>query len=281
MEPPHPRGKRRPAGSLQSSPRRRVLSYLRSHGDEITYLSARKLGALCGVSESTVIRAVQSLGYEGYPAYQSFVRGERLHRRTTVERFAQAHGPDPVERAFARDVENLRLTWEGLDREAVARASRLLAHAPGVWVLGLRSAHAPAVLLHHGLSFLGIRAHLLTPGHGDLVDDAAGLSAADVAVVIALPRYTRQTVEAAALVHGRGATVIAVTDGADSPLAPLADLVLPVAYDLEGFIESFTPATCLAQALLLSVAEERGPEALRALERREALWSECNVYWDG
>ena len=280
MEPPRTREKRRPVASLRPSPRRRVLSYLRSHGDEITYLSARKLGERCGVSESTVIRAVQSLGYEGYPAYQSFLRSERLHRRTTVERFAKAYGPDPVERAFARDVENLRLTWEGIDREAVAKAARLLAGAPQVWVLGLRSSHAVAVLLHHGLSFLGVRAHLLTPGHGDLVDDAAGISGSDVAVVVALPRYTRQTVEAAALVHGRGATVIAVTDGADSPLAPLADLVLPVAYDLEGFIESFTAATCLAQALLLFVAEERGTEALRALEHRAALRSEWNVYWD-
>ncbi len=144
MEPPRTREKRRHVASLRPSPRRRVLSYLRSHGDEITYLSARKLGERCGVSESTVIRAVQSLGYEGYPAYQSLLRAERLHRRTTVERFAKAHGPDPVERAFARDVENLRLTWEGLDRGAVARAARLLASAPQVWAVWLYAA-----LVHH------------------------------------------------------------------------------------------------------------------------------------
>lgn len=261
--------------------RRRVLSYLHSRGEEITYLSARELGKRCGASESTVIRAVQSLGYAGYPSYQADVRNERMRRKTTVERFAQAHGPDPVERAFAADVENLRLTWERLERGAIERAAALLAQADRVWVLGLRSSHAVAVLLHHGLSFLGFDAHLLKPGHGDLLDDAGHVAATDLVVAVALPRYTRQTVEACALAHRRGATVVAITDGDDSPLAPMADLVLPVAYRLEGFIESFTAATCLAQALVLAVAETMGPQTLRILEQREALWSEWSIYWNG
>lgn len=264
-----------------SGARRTVLAYAEAHPDEAAFLSARELGERCGVSESTVIRAVQARGYAGYPEYQARARGEVARRRTTVERFSADHGTDPVARAFSKDIENLRVTWEALSPEAMRRAAELIAGAPRVWLLGLRMAHAPAILLKEGLSFLGLDARLLAPAHGTLLDDALAIRPADAMVAIALPRYTRQTVEAAALARTRGARLVALTDGAASPLAPMSEAVLAVEYGLEGYVESFTATTCLCQALLLTVAQLRGRDALAALRSKEALWAEWNVYWEG
>jgi DNA-binding MurR/RpiR family transcriptional regulator len=257
-----------------------VLSYSEAHPDEVSYLSARALGERCGVSESTVIRAVQELGFRGYPDYQEQVRRRLSHRRTTVERFSAAHGSDPFARTFARDLENLKLTWEGLSRPAMDRAARLLSEAERVWLLGLRSSYSVAVLLHQGLSFLEVDARPLLPGYGDLWDDASALGKRDTLVAIALPRYTRLTIEAARVAHDRGARVVAITDGPSSPLAGLADVLLPVAYGLSGYVESFTAAVCLAQALLLAVAENKGARGLEALRRKEELWADWKVYWE-
>lgn len=263
-----------------SAARRELISYAEAHSEEASYLSARELGRRCGVSESTVIRAVQELGYPGYPEYQKELRAAAARRRTTVERLAVQGETDPLSRAFAGDIENLRDTWQGLSPQAFERAAALLAGGARIWLLGLRTPHAVAVLLREGLSYLGIDARLLVPGTGDLWDDVDRVRPGDVVVAITFPRYTRLVVEAAALARRRGAVLIALTDGPASPLAAEAQVLLPAAYRLDGYIESFTACVSLAQALLLEVSRRMGPRAREALEEKEALWAERGVYWE-
>jgi len=260
--------------------RRAVLAFAEAHPEEVSYLSARELGERCGVSESTVIRAIQAQGFVGYPDYQQRLRQELARRRTTVERFSATQGTDPLARVFARDIENLRATWENLSPAAFDRAAELLATCPRVWLLGLRTPHAVAVFLQEALGFIGVDARLLTPGTHDIWDDVEKVVPQDAVVAITFPRYTRAVVEAALLARKRGAHLVALTDGPRSPLAAQADALLAAAYALEGYVESFTASISLAQALLLEVSRKMGGRALDALRRKESLWAERGVYWE-
>ncbi|GAB4265894.1 MurR/RpiR family transcriptional regulator [Deferrisoma sp.] len=258
-------------------PRDRVLAFAQAHPQEASYLTARELGERLGISESTVIRAVQAAGFEGYPEFQRRLRQGLVGRRSAAERLA-IHG-DPLSRSFSRDIENLKETWAAMPKGAFWQAAHLLAGAPRVWVFGLRMSHATAVVLELGLSFLGVNARLLAPRTADVWDQFARVAAGDVVVAVSFPRYTRIAVEGTALARRQGATVIAITDGPDSPLAPHAQVVLPAAYGIDGYVESFTASISLAQALLLAVGELRGEEGRKALEAREAIWAAQRVYW--
>lgn len=262
------------------SSRSTVLAYAEAHPEEVSYLSARELGERCGVSESTVIRAIQARGFAGYPDYQQQVRKDLSRRRTTVERFAARAGTDPLARGFAQDIENLRNTWENLSPQAFDRAADLLARAPKIWALALRTPHAVAVLLQEGLGFLGVDTQLLIPGKHDLWDDLERVQPGEVLVAVSFPRYTRLVVEVALAAKRKGVTLVAISDGPASPLARQADVLLPVAYAMEGYLESFTASICLVQALLLEVSRKLGPRALAQLRHREGLWLERGVYWD-
>ncbi len=262
-----------------SSGRDRVWSFLRAHPGEVAYLTAREVGERCGVSESTVIRAVQARGYPGFPAFQREVRADLAARRSALERLTLAPGRDPLSRAFGRDIKNLQATWHGLEPEAFARAADLVAAARRVWVLGLRMSHSTAVVLELGLSFLGVNARLLATRSGEPWDAVARVVRGDVLIAVSFPRYTRLAVEATEHARRVGARVVAITDGPGSPLAEGAEVVLPVAYGIDGYVESFTASISLAQALLLAVAERAGPRGRTALEEREALWARQRVYW--
>ena len=267
----------RPYGKARHS----VLVFAEAHPEEASYLSARELGERCGVSESTVIRAVQSIGYRGYPQYQEWLRKELARRRTTVERFAAAQEEEPLAKVFSHDVANLKTTWEALSQDNFDRAVNLLARAPRVWVLGLRMAHAVAVILKEGLTLLGTDVRLLVARTGDFWDEASTIKSDDVFITIGLPRYTRITVELTRYAQRQGAHLIAITDGHASPLAAMAEIVFTVAYGLEGYIESFTSATSLSQALLVAVSHAKGDEGLDALRKKEKLWDEQAIYWNG
>ncbi len=256
-----------------------VLIYLESHTEEASYLSAGEIAKRCGVSDSTVIRAVQSIGHEGYPKYQKWLRKDLTHRRTTVERFTHAHKKNFLAKNFSKDLENIRTTWEMIQEDSFNSVTKLIANAPRVWLLGLRMAHSVAVILKEGLVFLGIDVRMLLAGNGDFWDEASALTKDDVIITIGLPRYTRITIDLTTYAQSKGARVVAITNGPQSPLAKLAEFSFTIAYGLEGYIESYTAAISFAQALLVGVSNEKGSEGLSALNKKEKLWAEQKVYY--
>jgi DNA-binding MurR/RpiR family transcriptional regulator len=70
----------------------------------------------------------------------------------------------------------------------------------------------------------------------------------------------------------------AITDSPLSPLARHAHWVLTAHCELDSFIESFTAATSLVNALLTAISIQDPKKTLRILREREALWEEKGVY---
>ncbi len=75
-----------------------------------------------------------------------------------------------------------------------------------------------------------------------------------------------------------GARVGAITDSLVSPLARNADWVLPVHSRLDSFIESFTAAMSLVNALLTELSVQNPEETMKALKEREFLWKKKEIY---
>ena len=53
-----------------SKGQKRIGNFILSHYDKAAFMTAAKLGESVGVSESTVVRFANELGYEGYSEFQ-------------------------------------------------------------------------------------------------------------------------------------------------------------------------------------------------------------------
>ena len=69
-----------------SKGQRQIAAYIAEHYDKAAYMTAAKLGREVGVSESTVVRFVMELGFEGYPEFQRSLRSLIRSRLTAVQR---------------------------------------------------------------------------------------------------------------------------------------------------------------------------------------------------
>ena len=47
-----------------------IANYITQHYEKAAFMTAAKLGAAVGVSESTVVRFADEMGFEGYPEMQ-------------------------------------------------------------------------------------------------------------------------------------------------------------------------------------------------------------------
>ena len=63
-----------------------IANYIVSHFDKAAFMTASKLGAAVGVSESTVVRFASEIGFEGYPELQKALQELIRNKLTTVQR---------------------------------------------------------------------------------------------------------------------------------------------------------------------------------------------------
>ena len=262
---------------------RRIMQYIMDHYEEAIFLTASQLARGVGVSEATVVRLAQALGFDGYPGMQKKFRESIQNRLSTVTRLEHTVDQvrqmgDVVVKVLQEDIQNLSNTLRDLPVEVFEQAVADMMTAKRVLVVGLRGAHAPALTLATYLRFLGKQAQLLAPGHGELWDILQGLGKTDLVVGISFPRYTRVTLEIVEYARKKRARVGAITDSPLSPLAGHAHWVLTARCQLDSFIESFTAATSLVNALLTAMSIQDPKKTLRILRQREALWEEKGVY---
>ena len=262
---------------------KQVTQYIMDHYEESIFLTAAKLAKKTGVSEATVVRFAQILGFDGYPKLQQMLRKNLQSHLTTVTRLEQTvknirTDGDILTKIMQEDIRNLSETLRDISLETFRQAVTDMKNARHIYVVGLRGAHAPALVLALYLRFLGKRASPVIPGYGDVWNTLHGMGNEDLVIGISLPRYTKLTIEILEYAKGNGARVGAITDSFVSPLARNADWVLPVHSRLDSFIESFTAAMSIVNALLTALSVQNPEETMKALKEREVLWQKKGIY---
>jgi DNA-binding MurR/RpiR family transcriptional regulator len=255
---------------------KRAAQYIIDHYEESIFLTASKLAKKAEVSEATIVRLAQVLGFDGYPKLQQMLRTKLQDRLTTVTRLEQTvknirTDGDILSRIIQEDIRNLSETLRDISMETFHQAVADMKNARRIYVVGLRGAHAPALVLALYLRFLGKQASPVIPGYGDVWNTLHGMGAEDLTIGISLPRYTKLTIDIMEYAKETGSRVGAITDSLVSPLARNADWVLPVHSRLDSFIESFTAAMSLVNALLTELSVQNP-------EERELLWQKKEIY---
>ncbi len=263
----------------------RAVKYITENYEDAVFLTASSLSRRIGVSEATVVRLAQALGFHGFRGMQRMLRESFQNRLSTDARLEHTvkHAKtdeDVLVKVIQEDIRNLTQTLESLSIETFQRAVTEMATARRIFVVGLKGSHSIAVVLSRYLGFLRKGIYLLKPGHGDIWDSVHDVDEKDLVVGISFPRYTRLTVEALEYANTQGARVGAITDSLFSPLADHAHWVLPVRHQLDSFIESYTAVMSLINALLTALSIRNPRETLAALKKRENLWKEKDIYWE-
>lgn len=269
-----------------------AAAYLVERPDEIAFTSMRQMAERAGVQPAIMVRLAQRLGKAGYDALREPFRASLKGRtsdfgqqaRDLQARVGNRGGGRPLGRLaselIALERENLATTLDALGGDRVAEASRALSAARCLYVAGQRSLLSVASYVHQVASMFR-RDVVLLDGVGDAYADMLRHAGPDDTLLIfTFHPYTRGSIRAAQFAHRRGARIVAVSDGADSPLAELTEDMLCVASEGPGLVPSVVSAMAVAQILTNQMLAQGGQEALEALAETEAQLDAFEAYWD-
>lgn len=230
------------------------------------------------VSGPTVIRFAAKLGYESYPDFQQALKNELLARDSspTAQISSRSPGRHPLlARAHRRFSGALAQTLDRLPAEDVSGCVALLADLKRpVTAVGGRFTGGLAEYFTGHLQQVRPRAGLVQAGPFGKLSHALDLGKRDVLVAFDFRRYQRDTIEFAREARSRGAAVILVTDPWLSPIAEVADFVLPAVVEAVSPFDSLVTAFGIVDVLIAGVIDEIGDLAeqrVRYLDKLAAL----------
>ena len=269
--------------STFSKGQRLIAKYIIEHYDKAAFLTASKLGATVGVSESTVVRFATELGYGGYPQLQKALQEMIRNKLTAVQRMEvtsdRMGDQDILRSVLSSDIDKIRMTLDEIDRSSFEAAVEAILHARNIYILGVRSSASLSgflgfyfnlmfdnVKLIHTNSVSEIFEHILRVGDGDVV------------LGVSFPRYSKRTLKALEYSKKSGATVIALTDSRLSPLSQTADYTLLAKSDMASFVDSLVAPLSVVNALIVAIGMRKQKEISETFTHLESIWDEYEVY---
>ena len=255
---------------------RRIADFIIENAHLLRDYSSQQLANALKISQSSVVKFSQKLGFKGYPDLKYSI-GESLARGAAAEGNAggAAQRADPhaalaesLWQAKARAEQETRTINESATIDAIAAA---IGRAPRVFLIGLGEDGIPARAFAMRLSLLGI----LTVHHFDAVLMTAGIASAgagDVLLVFsefgqqpALCKISRQF-------HEQRGVVVSVTRHSANPLRAHAGLSLLVsAHDERAHIEPLLYHSALRHLLdmICVLLADDDPRRLARLEANQ------------
>ncbi len=261
-----------------------IAEYLLNHSDKAAFFTAANLGKAAGVSESTVVRFANFLGYDGYPALQRDLQDGIRNKLTTVNRLKKSiksvnRGENILYEVLCNDMENINDTMNNISLDSFNKFVEKMLKADNIYIVGLRTAASLAYFMGFTLHLILKNVTTITFGVSDLFERLININEKDLLIGITFPRYTLQTVEIMEYAQKKGAKTAAITDSVMSPLAQLADVSLFANSNLNSFIDSFTAPLSVINALVTAVGVKKRRETLEYLSELEEVWKKYNVFY--
>ena len=262
----------------------RILSHLLTRPDEVAYMSSAELAQTLNMSNATVVRFSQHIGFKGYMDLQRHIREIIKARLSVPQRIQRKREPvsrikDLLKTVLKSDQANLTHAAGSITPEVFEELVKEIHSRREIWVLGLRSCHGIAQNFATNLRFLSRRVNLITLDTGTVWDQIQpGLNRDAFLLAISFPRYSRLTYDITRQFSKAGAAVAAITDSPASPLSALSRMALYLPCWIDSFFESHVAAMSVLNAVLAGVAYVDGSKTMPRLQALEALWEEKEVY---
>lgn len=256
---------------------RRLADYLLSQPDRARHLSSQKLADESGVSQSSVVKFAQKLGYKGFPALK-LALSESLTEKDAITVHNHILSDDALktvgEKLFTEKSSAIRATLDINSEEMLLETLRLLKQARRIVLVGIGASGLVAKDFSWKLMKIGISAVAEQDMHA-LLASVQALDVGDVLLAISYTGERREINLAAQEAQRIGATVLAFTGFTPNTLQQAATHCLYTVAEEQttrsAAISSTTAQLALTDLLFMALIQRDPERASSHIRHSEAL----------
>lgn len=250
----------------------KAAQYILNSPRETINLTITELAARAGVSEATIVRFAQSLGYSGFHALKIGLAEDIVSPMLLVhEDLAPDDTPGrAVQKTMMAAMRSLEDTVRILELPVLEAAVQALCRARQIELFAAGNSIPLAIDFNFRLTKIGLHSRFsMDPTMQEMY--ASLTSSEDVAVAISHTGSSKDTVHALELARQRGARTICITNHSDSPLTHHGDFCLftstRVSHIREEEMASNLATLALTEALYVGICVARSDASVQAVSK--------------
>ena len=262
---------------------RLVAAYVVENYNQIPFLSITTLAKNIGVSDNTVIKFCNQLGFQKFTEFKR-VFSDYAHSELVMFNKLSETGEGDIENSFfaqglEEDSAAIHATLTNpVNQQNLPEMLSMLDKAKNIYITGGRGSAIMAALFANMLRYLGYKVHDISTGVGDYLDRLSMVEKDDLVIVISFPRYTAQIVNAAKYLHEQGVPIVLITDTGLSPALPYANLSFHCSYDSNYYFPTFGGCLSLIGVICRAASATRKKEAAQHIRHLEGMLIDHGVF---
>lgn len=250
--------------------------------EDTAFLTSAKLGEKAGVSEATVIRFAQFLGFSGFKDIKKGLQQEikqkitpKIKMKETIERIRNKenvfYNLSSIDKAILDEVNR------NCSENNIKRAVEYLRKAPIIYIIGLGISKAIVDFLEFRLNRLEYNVLAITSGGEEVIDKLMSITPKDVIIGIGFFRPHKELVAALDIAKQKNVPIIAITDSEFSPIATNANVVLNAKRGPADLMTSLVAPMSVANILILTLAMEDKERSINSFTKLDELKEKYNL----
>lgn len=210
---------------------------------QLSLMTIQELSKACNVSNSSVTRFIQALGYRTFKEFQIAVASS-ISSVSPVELAygISVEGNDDetlVKNVFQMNLLSIQNTMKLVHSETISQVVDAILNANNVFIVASGRSHIVGSYFEQRLLRIGVFSHAICDPHQQL-NIAVLSSPGDLVIGISESGRSRSVVNSLSLARERGIQCVSLTNTVDSPLSKASDLVVYSAPVQNHSIPSFS-----------------------------------------
>lgn len=253
---------------------KKVADFFLEHLDLVALLPIRDVAEKARVSEASIVRFAQLLGYKGYKELKDELSTTLKNQLSPTQYYQLAitekeKTPDIFKLVAHNVITNINDTIKSIDVSTFSRVVDSIIAAQRIYCLGMELSHQLSRLMTFLLRTYSYDAHYLSVDFLQYREQIAYMTPHDLLIAFSFSPYSRETVEAISFARARGIKSIAFTDKKTAPIREFATFCMQIKTDNIMFSNSLGAIVTVINAIITELNfrdKERTLNALKIIE---------------
>lgn len=250
---------------------KKVADFFLENIDLVALLPIKDIALKANVSEASIVRFAQSLGYKGFKELKAVLSTTLKNKLSPTEYYQFAvtekeKTPDIITLVANNVITNINDTLKSINYYEFSNVVDSIMKARQIYCLGLEISYQFASMLTFLLRLYGYDAHTLSLNFLHYQEQIAFLTEDDLLVAFSFSPYSRPTIEAVSYASERKIPVIAFTDKKIAPVNKYSTHCLQIKTDNIMFTNSLGAVAVVINAIITELNLQDKERTLHALE---------------
>ncbi len=266
-----------------SASQRLVAKYVLKNYTKIPFLSISTMAKEIGVSDNTVIKFCNNMGYSKFTEFKKILSDYARSELIMYNKISKGWESVPENEFFAQilqeDSTSIKSTLMDLENQRkLPKLVKMIENAKHIYIIGGRSSAVFATLFTNMLRYLGLSVYEINPNVGECLDYISMVKSDDLVIAFSISRYTSEIVDALSLLKKENILIALITDTGICPAQPYAELSFHCDVSSKGYFPCFSGCLSLINAVCRAMAVSHKTQALEHVHKLESQLIEQETF---